>query len=264
MRHYNEKATCEKCGGAEMRDNFKAKGEHQFGDRAERQGSSISKRDSIERTCQRCHFAWEELPIEVSPSPAHGGTSAIRVAADCLDSVLSAAECDCIPNEFQCVKHGAMDELSTLRARLAALTRERDDLRCMVTRLLAVIQQYGGARGSSFSELIANARAVATGCEIDTNGRCSLERLRRSNRERDDARDEVLAERARAEKARGDAVARVPSVDEMMHAFDEKQGKLDDPFRRNLWLAELAAVRDLVLRALAHDEGRGTPERKEP
>lgn len=32
-----------------------------------------------------------------------------------LDVILSEAECDCIPNEFQCVKHGALAELSQLR-----------------------------------------------------------------------------------------------------------------------------------------------------
>ncbi len=152
------------------------------------------------------------------------------------------------PEEQSAERHALAVDLLDARARLAALTRERDDLRCMVTRLLAVIQQYGGARGSSFSELIANARAVATGCEIDTNGRCSLERLRRSNRERDDARDEVLAERARAEKARGDAVEECAKV---CDAYADEDRATEQQVA--------AALLADKLRALAHDEGRGTP-----
>lgn len=72
--------------------------------------------------CERCfdEFRKEIIDAERATPPTGEQATKIRVAEDCLASVLASAECDCIPNKFQCVKHGAMDELRTLRASLAA------------------------------------------------------------------------------------------------------------------------------------------------
>lgn len=162
------------------------------------------------------------------------------------------------------------------------------DLRCMVSRLLAVIQQYGDARGSSFHALLADARKVASGCEPDVNGQCNVARLAALTRENaalqeslDASRDtcasltmDLADERARAEKARGNAVAALGAVHaELLSATaDLRKDEADEPgcvgddcvivadgnaLQRAI---ELCATK---LRALAHDEGRGTPAKPE-
>lgn len=95
------------------------------------------------------------------PAPVRDAAESAQIvrADDCLDSVLASAECDCIPNEFQCVKHGAMDEVRALRARVAGLEGELKALRESNLRLAGEVGTECGNLKNALDEL-TDARAL--------------------------------------------------------------------------------------------------------
>ena len=67
MRKFNEKATCRKCGGKQIATRFKPAQEFCcIPDTLNgwRNRDPEHEKDRLRRTCLRCHFEWNEQPLE--------------------------------------------------------------------------------------------------------------------------------------------------------------------------------------------------------
>ncbi len=63
MKQFDPNATCPKCGNADIKTNYYKADEKAWASYFE---IDRELREHLRRTCQRCSYQWNELPLEVS------------------------------------------------------------------------------------------------------------------------------------------------------------------------------------------------------